>query len=149
MPNYRSSTGSCASRRCRACNGMTLIYASVLLVVMSAFASLGVDWGRTQAAKTEIRIAADAAARYGAQGLALGNASTNAIAVAAQNQVDGTPLVLLAADIQTGSWNSSTLKFTAGGTNPTAVRIAAQRSSARGTAIPLLFAKVIGTSNCD
>jgi hypothetical protein len=136
--------------------GAALIYITVSMVAMMGFCSLAVDLGRVQAAKTELHTGADAAARYGALGLSniiygTSAASNNAIAVAAQNLVDGSPLVLTSSDVQTGIWSTATHTFTAN-SNPTlcnAVQVTAHRTAARGTAIPLLFATLIGQSSCD
>ena len=49
--------------------GMALVYGIVMVTVLLAFASLAVDLGRVQLAKTELRQAADAAARYAVTGI--------------------------------------------------------------------------------
>ncbi len=46
-------------------SGMAFIYIIVALVAMLGFCSFAVDLGRVQTAKTELRRAADAAARGG------------------------------------------------------------------------------------
>jgi len=144
---------SISRRRSR---GIALIYLTITMVGMIGFCSLAVDFGRVQAAKTELHAAADAAARFGALGLSnviygTSAASGNAIGVAAQNLVDGSPLILTSDDVQTGIWNSSTHTFAAN-SDPTlcnAVKVTATRSAARGTAIPLVFATLVGQSTCD
>jgi Flp pilus assembly protein TadG len=73
---------------------VTVVYVAIVLVAVMAIASLAVDLGRAQCAKTELHRAAYAAARYGATGIDDGTAITKAIAAAADNLVDGTPLVL-------------------------------------------------------
>ena len=74
--------------------GSSLIYALIAMAAMIAVLSLGVDLGRVQLAKTELRGAADAAARYAATGLSDGTATSRAISSAAENGVDGTKLVI-------------------------------------------------------
>lgn len=136
-------------------HGTTLIYSVVLLVVLSAFSSLAVDLGRVQLAKTELRRAVDAAVRYGSTGLSVSPATARARAkaAAADNAVDGVALSLSDADIQLGTWNSSTKTFTAlsgsGEANATAIRILAGRSASKGNAIQLSFGRVIGISSCN
>lgn len=140
----------------RRSRGAVIIWVTVTMLGMMGFCSLAVDLGRVQAAKTEMHAACDAAARFGASGLAnvlygTSAASSNAIAVAGQNLVDGTPLVLTSSDVQTGIWTSATHTFTANN-NPAlcnAVKVTAYRTAARGTAIPLIFAKLLGQSTCD
>src|SRR4051812_20166958 len=95
--------------------GATLIYALVMMFVLIVFISLAVDFGRVQLAKTELEMATDSAARYGALGLSSGPAVVKAriISAAADNTVDGTPLVVDAnLDIEFGNWNATTRTFT-------------------------------------
>ena len=133
-----------------------MVYVSLSLVLLIAFVSLGVDYGRVQLCKTELQRAADAAARYGATGVINNTHVTRAIAAAAENEVDGSPLVLSNAfadnpkDIEVGNWDSSqSTKFSTTRTPVNAIRVTARRTAARGTGIPLLFAKLLGMDTCD
>lgn len=74
--------------------GYTFILAIVAMTTMCMIISLAVDLGRAQLAKTQLRAAADAAARYGARGFSNNSVNSNAKAAALQNLVDGTGLVL-------------------------------------------------------
>ena len=76
--------------------GSVLIWVTVAMVVMVMFVALAVDVGRAHVAKTELARAGDAAARYGAAGLAQGVTAVQnrVIAAAADNAVDGVPLVI-------------------------------------------------------
>ena len=58
MRGYRNN-----SRR----HGVAIFYVIVVLIVMLGFCSFAVDLGRVQTAKTELRRAADAAARGDSQ----------------------------------------------------------------------------------
>src|SRR5450432_1830948 len=128
--------------------GISLVYLIIVITAMTAFASLGVDLGRVQVAKVELERAADAAARYGATGAADGTAVAKAIAAAADNKVDGTPLVLLSGDIQLITYSNGT--YSIGGSSPNGVMITAKRVASRGTSIPLDFLKSIGgITTCD
>jgi Flp pilus assembly protein TadG len=136
--------------------GMAMLYLIVMLLAMVAFCSLAVDLGRVQLAKTELRRAADSAARHGAAGLknilnSTSAAQANAVAAAADNTCDGSSVVLGSSDVQLVIWNSSTRKYTVT-TDPTqanGVRVTARRTAANGNPIPLVFGAVIGRSNCD
>src|SRR4051812_37257514 len=76
--------------------GIGLIWAMTVILVLCAIASLAVDLGRVQLAKSQLRSAADAAA------LAAGDvllkdpnaARSTAIQIAAANKADGSPVVL-------------------------------------------------------
>ena len=135
-------------------SGVTLVYAIVAMTAMIALCSLGVDYARVQLVKTELLRAADAAARYAASGLANDPAAAraNAKAAAKDNLADGRAVVLQSADIELGKWDAKARKFTAyTGNNEayaTAVRVTAERSAARGDAVPLTFARVLGQGAC-
>src|SRR6266542_5733015 len=99
--------------------GISLIYVAIGGVAFFCMASLAVDYGRVQLAKTELRRAADAASRAGAAGL--GNWQTArdlAAQYALANNVDGTPLVLDTSggiginDILFGTWDEVSKTFT-------------------------------------
>jgi Flp pilus assembly protein TadG len=132
---------------------VTALYTIILLTALIGMASLGVDYARVQLAKTELQRGADAAARYAALTLSSGTATarSNAVACAAQNTVDGQPLVLDPnLDVEFGTWTASTKTFTpSAGSNVDSVRISAHRTAARGNAIALTMAAVIGRSTCD
>src|SRR3954470_7567364 len=124
--------------------GVTLIYALVMMLVLVAFVSFAVDFARVQLAKTELQMATDSAARYGASGLSSGPAvvKTRITSAAADNTVDGTPLIIDPnLDIEFGNWNSTTRTFTpVTGTaqaSAKALRVTAKRTAARGTAVSL------------
>jgi hypothetical protein len=131
--------------------GFSLVWGAVYLIAFAAFCSLAVDFGRVQLAKTELLKATEAAARAAAADLANGttSATNTAISVAAQNSVDGTPLVLQAGDIQCGYYDSTTNTFTTSTATYNAVKINAKRIKSRGTGVSLTWGKVIGADNCD
>jgi Flp pilus assembly protein TadG len=133
---------------------VSLIYATILMVAMCAFASFAVDLGRVQVAKTELQRAADAAARYGVTGLSVSGyqARTNAKAAAAENLSDGTSVVLQDSDVEYGKWNSNTNSFHATSINASgnnAIRVTARRTAARSNAIPLMFGAALGVKQID
>ena len=127
--------------------GTAMIWSIVSMVTLMAFISLAVDMARVQVAKTELQRAADAASRYALTGISDGTYVSKAQTAASDNTCDGATVSLLSSDIQSGTWASGT--FTAGGSSPNAIRIIAHRAGSRGTAIPLMFAQVVGMSKCD
>jgi Flp pilus assembly protein TadG len=136
--------------------GSSLVYVSVALVTLTAFCSLGVDVARVQTVKTELRRAADAAARYAVTGLPDGINRTQAYAADAadDNTADGSPVELdVKDDVEFGHWDYETRTFTvlhgANRNDATAVRVTVRRTKNRGNAVPLLFAKIIGAATCD
>ena len=130
-------------------SGTVLVYILLAWVVLIGFVSFGVDYGRAQLAKSELSLAADAASRYATTGLGDGTAVTKAIAAALSNTVDGSPVVLLASDVEVGVWDSAGRTFTVTNTSPNAIRVTARRSAARGTAVPTVFGSILGRQNID
>jgi Flp pilus assembly protein TadG len=139
----------------RSRSGFALVYAMVCMVALLGFVSLAVDFGRAQVAKTELLRAADAAARYGVTGLSDGTAIAKATEAAHDNLVDGAPLVLandaVATDVQLGNWDATqtTAKFSTTRTPVNAIRVTARRAAARRTAVPTMFATILGRTGCD
>src|SRR6202034_14229 len=113
MRGYRNN-----SRR----HGVAIIYVIVVLIVMIGFCSFAVDLGRVQTAKTELRRAADAAARAGVASLALGtsNVDSAAIAMAGNNKCDGSYVTITSANVSVGIWDSTKSSSTAFSTTGTA-----------------------------
>jgi Flp pilus assembly protein TadG len=124
-----------------------MVYSTIVLFVLIAFTSLAVDFGRAQLAKSELRAAVDAAARYGAQGFADSTVIARAKAAAAENRVDGRAFALQTADVEIGVWRSN--GFHSNGSGVSAVRVTGKLSNARGTAVPLLFAGIFGQKTVD
>ncbi|HEX8916772.1 MAG TPA: TadG family pilus assembly protein [Humisphaera sp.] len=148
-------TAAARSTRSARRTGYVLVYSITLMVTLLAVASVAVDWGHVQLAKTQLMGATDAAARAGAAGLATSPAEAYAAAkrAALANVVDGTPLTLSDSDIALGTWDPSAKTFTVlAGTSQyqaNAVRVTAARSSANGPAVPLSFAAVFGRRSAD
>src|SRR5690349_17625025 len=114
--------------------GVAAFYIIVLMTLLCGVASLAVDYGRVQLAKTELRRAADAAARAGASSVPadITTATSLAVKYAALNVADGSPVELDPSnDIDFGLWTSSTKTFTklTGNslTGANAIRVTARR----------------------
>ena len=132
-----------------------MVYIAVGLLTFCGLASLAVDYGRAQVAKTELRRAADAAALAGATQLGLYTAvETAAVAYAGANTCDGQSVVLdKNLDLEYGDWNKYTRTFTvlpaAQKNSATALRVTCRRTTARGNALPLFFGKMVGAGTVD
>jgi Flp pilus assembly protein TadG len=137
-------------------HGVAIIYIIVVLVVMLGFCSFAVDFGRVQTAKTELRRAADAAARAGIANLYTSTGPVSAAqTMAANDKVDGT-LVSIATTtgdaVQVGLWNPSAKSFTSTGTTtppasaPPTTLAAVQVTLTQK--IPLLFGTILGAPTC-
>src|ERR1043166_1705904 len=75
--------------------GMSILYLIGGMSVFIGFTSFAVDYGRVQMAKTELRRAADAAARAGASALgSYGTAQNLAVQYAGLNTCNGSSVVI-------------------------------------------------------
>jgi Flp pilus assembly protein TadG len=130
-------------------SGIAVVYMLIMFTVLAALVSLAVDYGRVSLDKAQLQLAADAAARHGAEGLPTNCQTTNAQTAAAANIIEGSPVKLLSSDIQTGIWNTTTKTFTPIGVGANAVQVTAHLSASRGSAVPTIFASVLGFFSCD
>jgi Flp pilus assembly protein TadG len=136
--------------------GTVLVYVMIVMTVFVLMAAMAVDIGHVRMAKIQLQFAADAAARAACAYLASGVTATQteAAAIAAANYVDGRPVTLQTSqDIVFGTWDPTAHTFTvqtgSAQANSNAVQINLVRSGARGTAIPLTFGKLFGSSATD
>lgn len=150
------SSSLCVARGIRCRRGFSAIYMAIILVVILGFVAFAVDIGKMQLAKTELQGAADAAARAGAAKVRQSRplARSSALSVAAANTCTGDAVSLdVDSDIEIGTWNKTSRTFTVlpegSPTIPDAVRVTARRISARGNAVPLVFAPAIGFNTSD
>jgi Flp pilus assembly protein TadG len=165
------------NRRQTKCRGTAMIWIVVSFGVLCMFCGLAVDLGRAQTVKTELRRAADAAARAAAAELANGGTDgqiyTAAYQVAYANSADGiagvgVPVSLRnpvqlntstgrhgtitgSADIQIGNWNFNTRTFTVTSdpSQRNAVRVYARRNGdySYQPRVPLIFTRVLGINS--
>jgi len=132
--------------------GVTIIYVAVMMFALMGLCSLAVDFAHVNLVKNELHMAADASAQYGAVGVPNGSSAAiaNAILAAADNQVDGSPMVVLPSDVQVGNWDTTqTPNFSTARMPQNAVQVTCGRTASRGTATSLLFAAVLGKAFCD
>lgn len=135
--------------------GISIVWIIVAMTALIGMASLAVDFGRAQIVKSELRRAADAAARAAASSASSPSAARKlASDFALQNMADGQPVQLVTAeDVKFVIWDAGKRTYTelSGSAESTAnaVKVTAKRVAARNNAVPLLWAGLIGKSNCD
>ena len=132
------------------------MYLTATLMAMLAISSLAVDLGRVYVVRSELQLAADAAARYAAAGFKDGITVSQdyAIDAADDNTADGVPVVLdRNQDIEFGTWDATAKTFTplagVARANANAIRVTACRTSARGNPVQLMLAGAVGRSTCN
>ncbi len=125
----------------------------VSLLVLLGVSALAIDLGIAYVARSEAQRAADGAALAGArrfltsgflmgvvpQSTAESMARDEAIAVAAENTVGGDPAQVLAGDVTFDMSNPSNPRIT----------VVVQRTTARGNALPTLFARAFGVAEAN
>lgn len=119
--------------------GMMIVYLIVILSIIFGLASLAVDYGRVQIAKTQLQIATDAAVKWAAKSATGAKAELHARATdaAGDNKVNGETPVYALADVEIGAWNAVTRTFTANAAPNNAVRLTGTH------VVPLMFGGVI------
>ena len=119
--------------------GMAMIYLLVMLTLIFALASFAVDYGRVQLSKTQLQMSTDAAAKWGALGLASGKNTVVARinSAAADNKVNGVAPTFNNSSVILGKWNSATRVFTANATPFNAVKVSGTST------IPLMLGNLV------
>jgi Flp pilus assembly protein TadG len=105
-----------------------LLYTIIALPVFLGVCLIGMDWGRVQLVKTELRRACDAAARYAVTGASDDTALSKAQWIGSQNHVAEAALQFSAADVEIGTWDVATATFIPGGARRNAIRVTASRT---------------------
>ncbi len=137
--------------------GAVIVLIALLLPVMVILAAFVINMAYVELKRTEMYIAADAAARAGGRELTVTRsqalARAKAQAIAEQNEVAGDPLTLADGDIVFGTANrtgTGRYNFTAGGANPGAMQVNARRTaSAPDGAIPLVLPQILGRNHVE
>jgi Flp pilus assembly protein TadG len=124
------------------------------MIVLCGMVSFAVDMGRVVIVKTQLRAAADAAALGAAQYVLYDQAQARSVAVstARANVADGAPVVIDPnLDVELIRWDESTRTYqpASSSVKPNAVKVAIHRTNARGNAVNLPFARMIGWNTCD
>lgn len=140
----RQRTGAGELKAAR--RGMALVLTTLAMVMLVGFVALSVDVGYIAHVKTELKRTTDAGALAGAGTLVQGQqaAIEQVYQYIALNPVGGTTVPEDDVTIELGLWNEQTRTFSAGGDQPSAVRVFIDRSDQ-----PLFFARIFGQEDFD
>jgi len=141
--------------------GSVLVFVTIALVALLAFAAWSTETGQAWTAKGQLQAASDSAALAGAGELLepnAGTASDPAAAIAAaqsygqENHSIGVAITIPAGDIQTGSWDMENRVFTAlpGSTDPEqvrAVKVLGRRDDTANGPIPTVLGRIFGVDD--
>jgi len=137
-------------RRKQRQQGAVIVIFALALLALMGFAALAVDLGAVYSAKTELQIAADAAAMAAVQELDSGESFAAAAQYAALNRVLDDPITLAQGDVVTGYVDFATGQFTEDGTPANAVRVAARRTQdSPDGPLDLFFARALGLTSAS
>lgn len=134
--------------------GVVLLYVSLGMVAFAGMIALAIDVAHVRLVKAELQCAADAASRAAAQQLqgGVGAAQAAAVAAAANNWADGSPVVVDPnADVDFGNWSGGTFAPLNGAAqaNATAVRVRCVHAASRGNGVTAAFASFFGIGSAD
>ncbi len=141
--------------------GNVLVFVTLALVALFGFAAWSTETGQAWMARGQLQAASDSAALAGAGELLDPNAmqpSDPAAAIAAaqafglEHKAIGVDVDILAADIETGRWNTTTRTFTPlpGSTDRTevrAVRLLGRRDDVANGPIPTVLGRILGVDS--
>jgi predicted RecA/RadA family phage recombinase len=135
--------------------GAVMPYAIAALILLLTFAVLVIDFARVSLVRSQLATAVDAASLAAAGGLPVSpsEARNRAKLAAKNNIVNGKALILQDSDVQFGRWDATAGQFVlltgAAEADATAVRIKAQLTQARQSAVPLMFYSFFGRDSAD
>ena len=124
------------------------IVAGVLLIA-TACAAIAIDLGRAYAFRSNLQIAADSAALSAAVNLPDMDAARESAIRYASINMPGISDLITVDDIEFGHWNPETQTIEPDDQAPSALRVTASLSGAKGNAPATLFASVFGSDFLD
>lgn len=130
--------------------GFSVLYLSFAMVLVFAFASLALDYGRVQAAKTELRRAADAAARAAiTRAGSISGVQDAAYLWASKNTCDGSAVLInKGLDVEFWAWDPGTRKLVGPLSGTARAGADAIKVTCRRT-LPLTLGQIVGARSCD
>ena len=132
-------------------SGSILPLAALTATIAIGFAALSADVGLAYRYQAELQKAADAAALAAVTALPDEDAALAlALELSAKNMpTDVYGTVLLAADVEFGSWDAGTLTFTAGTSPAKSVRVTTRKAASNGNPFNWNLARVFGMTTSD
>ncbi len=126
--------------------GAVLVLAAILLTVLLGLVAFGTDIGFIVLVRTQLQAAADSAAMAGAASMGLPRDEMVAVAqrYAAYHTAGGRPVNLLGADVEYGTWDATTRRFTPSGAMGNAIRVTARTEESTGGEAALFFGRIFG-----
>jgi Flp pilus assembly protein TadG len=136
-------------RRRRRRKGGIVVLVAVLLVAMLGMVAFALDLGYIVTVDTQMQRTTDACALAAAcvlpdEASALAAAQATALDNAG---ADGPSLAI--SDVELGWWDRDTATFAASGADVNAVRVTVRRTAARGNALKLFFAPILGQTEVE
>src|SRR5689334_17020340 len=121
------------------------------MVVMLAMVGFAVDCGYMLLVRTQLQVAADAAALAGAQ--VINSPTTDPITKAKEyasyHKAGGRQIQLNNGDIEYGTWDATARKFIPSALSGNAIRVTARVDANHGGQLPTFFGRVLGKNAFD
>jgi Flp pilus assembly protein TadG len=140
--------------------GSALLFVTIGLLVLLAFAAWATETSRVWQAKTQLQAAADASSLAGVGNLLTNNfttvdeaaARTAATSYGPHHKALDTPITIAATDVDAGSWDMATRNFTPlpGSNDPAqvrAVRVRTRRDDSVNGPVQTILGKVVGVDS--
>ena len=122
----------------------TLVLAVFLMVLMLGMVAFAIDVGYIALVRTQLQVAADSSAMAAAAAMTLPQSEMVATArqYAGYHQGGGKNVQLTASDVEYGTWDATSRRFTASPTPGNAIRVTARRDASSGGNASLFFGAV-------
>jgi len=142
-------TGPYDSRARRARHGAAVVLFVVLLTMLLGLVALAVDVGYMMLTRTQLQVAADAAAMAGAASMAgtMEQVVAAARRYAGYHYAGGHQVALTSSDVQLGLWDSATRRFTPSESPGNAVKVTARHDGSAGGQAPLFFGRIFSRTS--
>ena len=139
-----NQTSSRRGRSCKQRQGIIVVFAAVLMVLMIGMLAFSLDIGYIAVARTEIQRSVDSAAIAGAGrlGESVDAAYDTAIDYVGLNRVGGTQVPLGEITIEFGEWDDVTRSFLPPSEAPSAIRVLARQQDR-----PFFFGRIFGQNS--
>jgi len=133
----------------RSRRGAIVVLAAILLVFMIGMIAFALDIGYIVLVRSQLQVAADAAALAGAAASNLARADMETVAkqYAADNKAGGRAVKLNSSDIQYGYWDTNARVFTPSTSPSNAVRVTARTDQNTTGQTGLFFARIFNMSS--
>ncbi|MBN2295423.1 MAG: VWA domain-containing protein [Pirellulales bacterium] len=131
--------------------GATLVLFAFFLIVILAMVAFAVDLGHVMLVRTQLQVAADAAAMAAAKEMSESPEAVidKALQFGKYHTAAGKSVEINPSDVELGVWDSETRRFTPTKEMGNAIRVTTRRNEQTGGEVPLFFAKILNLKSFE